>query len=78
MSFKKFKTNSYCVGQNTIPIQKTLVERQQLIKKTGKKIRLFVGRCSICGRKKSKIISDNTVQAEGLGDFFKNLGRKRT
>ena len=22
------------------------------------------------------IVSDNTVQAEGLGDFFKNLGKK--
>ena len=23
------------------------------------------------------IVSDNTIAAEGLGDFFKNLGRKR-
>ena len=22
------------------------------------------------------IVSDNTIQAEGLGDFFKNLGKK--
>ena len=28
----------------------------------------------ICNRKKSMIVSDNTIQAEGLGDFFKNLG----
>ena len=26
--------------------------------------------------KKSMIVSDNTIQAESLGDFFKNLGRK--
>ena len=29
----------------------------------------------ICDRKKSMIVSDNTIQAEGLGDFFKNLGK---
>ena len=26
--------------------------------------------------KKSMIVSDNTIQAEGLGDFFKSLGKK--
>ena len=30
----------------------------------------------ICNRKKSMIVSDNTIQAEGLGEFFKNLGKK--
>ena len=30
----------------------------------------------ICNRKKSMIVSDNVIQAEGLGDFFKNLGKK--
>ena len=29
----------------------------------------------ICGRRKSMIVSDNTIQAEVLGDFFKNLGK---
>ena len=29
----------------------------------------------ICNRKKSMIVSDNMIQAEGLGDFFKNLGK---
>ena len=28
-----------------------------------------------CDRKKSMILSDNTFQAEGLGDFLKNLGK---
>ena len=23
-------------------------------------------------------VSDDTIKAEGLGDFFKNLGKKRT
>ena len=36
---------------------------------------MLVGQCSICSRKKSIIVSDNTIQAEGLGSFFKNLGR---
>ena len=30
----------------------------------------------MCKRRKSMIVSDNTIQAEGLGDFFKNLGKK--
>ena len=44
-------------------------------KKTGKEIKLLVGKCVICDRKKSMIVSDNAIQAEGLGDFFKNLGK---
>ena len=30
----------------------------------------------ICDKRKSLIVSDNTIKAEGLGDFFKNLGKK--
>ena len=30
----------------------------------------------ICDKRKSMIVSDNVIQAEGLGDFFKNLGEK--
>ena len=30
----------------------------------------------VCNKKKSRIVSDNTIQAEGLSDFFKNLGIK--
>ena len=44
-------------------------------RKTGKQIKLLVGKCVICDRKKSMIVSDNTIQAEGLGDFSKNLGK---
>ena len=29
----------------------------------------------ICDKRKSMIVSDNMIQAEGLGSFFKNLGR---
>ena len=29
----------------------------------------------VCNKRKSMIVSDNTIQAEGLGDFFKKLGK---
>ena len=75
MSFQKIKTNSYCVGQKHYSGTKNIVGEITLIKKTGREIKLLVGQCSICNRKKSMIVSDNTIKAEGLEDFFKNLGR---
>ena len=75
MSFQKFKTNSYCVGQKHYSGTKNIVGEITLNKKTGREIKLLVGQCSICNRKKSMIVSDNTIKAEGLGDFFKNLGK---
>ena len=76
MSFQKFKTNSYCVGQKHYSGTKNNIGEITLNKKTGREIKLLVGHCLICNRKKSMIVSDNTIQAEGLGDFFKNLGKK--
>ena len=76
MRFQKFKTNSYCVGQKHYSGTKNIIGEITLNKKTGRKIKLLVGQCSICNRKKSMIVSDNTIQAEGLGDFFKNLSKK--
>ena len=76
MSFQKFKTNSYCVGQKHYSGTKNIIGEITLNKKTGKEIKLLVGQCSICNRKKPMIVSDNTRLAEGLGDFFKNLGKK--
>ena len=43
--------------------------------KSGREIKLLVGKCMVCNRKKSMIVSDNTKKAEGLGSFFKNLGK---
>ena len=60
--------------ENTDLLQKISLVRYHL-KKTGKEIKLLVGKCVICDRKKSMIVSDNTIQAEGLGDFFKKLGK---
>ena len=36
----------------------------------------LIGHCSICNRKKSMTVSDNTIVAEHLGDLFKNLAIK--
>ena len=38
--------------------------------------KVLIGYCSICNRKKSTAVSDNTIKEEGLGDFFKKLGKK--
>ena len=70
MSFNKFKSDSYCVGGRhrsaTIKIYGDI---------TSKCSKVLIGYCSICNRKKSMTVSDNTVKAEGLGSFFKNLGK---
>ena len=71
MSFNKFKSDSYCVGGRhrsaTVKIFGDI---------TSKGAKVLIGYCSICNRKKSMTVSDNTIKAEGLGDFFKNLGKK--
>ena len=76
MSFQKFKTNSYCVGQKHYSGTKNIAGEITVNKKTGKEIKFLVGQCSICNRKKSMIVSDKTIKAEGLGDFFKKLVKK--
>ena len=43
---------------------------------TSKGNKLLIGYCSICTREKSMTVIDNTIKGEGLGDFFKNLGKK--
>ena len=75
MNSQKFKTNSYCVGGKHRSGTKNITGELTVNKKTGKQTNLLVGKCVICDRKKSMIVSDNTIQAEGLGDFFKNLGK---
>ena len=76
MSFQKFKSESYCVGGRHKSGTKNIVGDITINKKTGKEVKLLVGECVICDRKKTVIVSDNVIQAEGLGDFFKNLGKK--
>ena len=76
MSFQNFKSDSYCVGGKHKSNSKDIVGDITIIKKTGREVKLLVGKCVICKRKKTMIVSDNVIHAEGLGDFFKNLGKK--
>ena len=76
MNSQKFKSDSYCVGGKRRSSTKNITGEVTIDKKTGREIKLLVGKCSICNRKKSMIVSDNTIRAEVLGDFFKNLGKK--
>ena len=75
-SSQKFQNDSYCVGGRHKSGTTIIVAEIRNNKKTGKDIKLLVGQCVVCNRKKSMIVSDNVIQAEGLGDFFKNLGKK--
>ena len=71
MSFQKFKSDIYCVGCRHRSARKNIYGDI-----TTKGIEVLIGYCSICNRKKSMTVSVNTIHAEGLGDFFKNLGKK--
>ena len=75
MNSQKFKSDSYCVGGKHRSGTKNITGEITFNKKTSKKIKLLVEKCVICDRKKSMIVSDNTIQAQGLGDFFKKLGK---
>ena len=70
MTFNKFKSDSYYVGGRH---RSATVKIYGVITSKGSKV--LIGYCSICNRKKSMTVSDNTIQAEGLGSFFKNLGK---
>ena len=75
MSVNKFKNNSYCVGGKlysaTTNIRRDITQN----KKTGMPVKLLRGTCSTCKRNKSLIVSDQTIHAEGLGDFFRGVGK---
>ena len=75
MNSEKFKTDSCCVGGKHRSGTKNITGEITVNKKTGREIKLLVGKYVVCNRKKSMIVSDNTIEAEGLGDFFKNLGK---
>ena len=75
MNSQKFATDSYCVGGRHRSGTKDITGEITVNKKTSKDTKLLVGKCVICNRKKSMTVSDNTIKAEGLGSFFKNLGK---
>ena len=61
--------------ENIIPLPQIFVEILVKIKKTGAPVKLLRGTCSSCKRNKSLIVSDQTIQAEGLGDSFRGIGK---
>ena len=71
MTFNKFKTDSYCVGGRHRSATKNIYGDI-----TSKGSKVLISKCSVCNRKKSMTVSDDTIKAEGLGDFSKNLGKK--
>ena len=66
----KFKTNSYCVGgrhySDTNNIRGFITSKGTIMLK---------GNCVKCKRKNSMTVSNATIEAEGLKDFFKSVGR---
>ena len=47
----KFETNSYCVGGNHHSETKSISGEITVNKKTGREIKLLVGKCVVCNRK---------------------------
>ena len=70
MTFNKFKTDSYCVEFSHRSATKKIYGDI-----TSKGSKVLISYCSICNRKKSMTISDDTIKAEGLSSFFKSLGK---
>ena len=53
MSFQNFKSDSYCVGGRHRSDTKDIVGDITINNKTGKEVKLLVGKCVICNRKKN-------------------------
>ena len=66
----KFKTNSYCVGGRHYSGTNNI---RGVISAKGTK--MLKGNCVKFNRNKSMTVSDATIEAEGLKDFFKSVGR---
>ena len=62
------KSDSYCVGGRRRSSTTNIYDDT-----TSKGSKVLIGFCSVCNRKKHMIVSDNTIQSEGFGVFFKNL-----
>ena len=70
MSSQKFESNSYCVGGKHYS-RTTNIKGD--ITPNGRK--MLIGKCGVCNRKKSMLVSDNIIQSQGLGKFFEILGK---
>ena len=71
MSFQKVKRDSCFVGGRHRSATTKIVGDTTC---NGNKV--LIGHCSLYYGKKSKTVSDKTIVAEGLGDFFKIQGKK--
>ena len=70
MNFINFESNSYCAaGRHRSSTVETYGDM------TSKCSKILGGYCSLCNRKKSMTLSDNTIKTKGLSSFFKNLGK---
>ena len=76
-SYDIFEKCSSCVGgtYHSQTIYKKPATSFHKKKKIRKKIILLKCDCSLCRRTKTKIVSDNKNEVEGLGKFFKHLGK---
>ena len=70
MRFHKIESEAFCVGSRHRYSTKNFYGDQ-----TSKASKLLSGFCSVCHGKKSMTVSDNTIQAGGLSDVFRNLGK---
>ena len=67
MRFQKVKSDFSCVGGR---------HRSATVKIYGDiTSKVLIDFCTICNRENSMTVSDNTIQAESLGSFFKGLGK---
>ena len=67
---QKFQANSYCVGSRHYSSTNNI---RGFITSIG--TIMLKGNCVKCKRNKSMTVSDATIEAEGLKDFFKSVGR---
>ena len=76
MRFNKFINNSYCVGgKHYSPTTNIYGDTTNTAIRLSRPVKILRGNCMICSRSKSQNVSDKTKNAEGLGDFFKHLGK---
>ena len=75
MSHNKFINNSYCVGgKHYSPTTNIYGETTNIGIRIGRPVYTLRGNCVTCNRNKSLIVSERTIEGEGLGNFFKRLG----
>ena len=67
---QKFQTNSYCVGGRHYSGTNNIRGFN-----TSKGTKMLKSDCVKCKRNKLMTVSDATIEAEGLKDFFKSVGR---